>query len=399
MRTSADLGSLRSQKQRWKQACRTGAIIVSLIVFCSIVAGVIGCGEKSSEVGKLPEIVSFQANPPANEGGPVNYTFEVKNASKIVLIEAGETIKEIAGPSSGIYKGAATGQVPSAVLTSDNATLDAVLEASNDYGKVDKQIMLSGSQLQSASMLTVAYPAYPVPLWITCPTGCNCMTPAAAAALNLTYQCSPGHVCGLSFQSFALKYCYGYQPCWVYCNCLYDYDVQTCASPLIQCSSTPCGAPGVPPSNPSGPTSEQHCYHCPWPSWWCLTAAEAADPSGWYDYTDPSACKCSVNPDKWCYHKKPFYADCDNTTGCTCWPDSYINNQCAGQNMAPCPTALPCWPQSHCYHCPPDCMCLYDNDPQISSDNLSPCTSGNCKCIEGQNAQGKYAHCYKRPGT
>ena len=216
MRTSVDRGTPQGQKHGWKQACRTGSIIVGLAVLCLITTGVIGCGEQFSKDGGPPEIVYFQANPPINEGGPVSYTFEVKNATKIRLIEAGNTIKEIDGPSSGIYKGAATGQVPSAVLTSDNYTPGAVLEASNDYGKVEKKITQSDSPL-----LRLAG-------WIyDCTPPCKCMRSSTASSQNMTTQCSSDPCMRRSIRWFGLfgqqdSYCYRY-PCeWN------NIQIQTC---------------------------------------------------------------------------------------------------------------------------------------------------------------------------
>jgi hypothetical protein len=248
MRTSVDRGILEGQAPRWKQACRTGAIIVGLVVLCLIIA-VIGCGEKSSEEGKLPEIVSFQANPPVNAGDPVSYTFEVKNATKIKLIEAGDTIKEINGPSSGIYAGAATGQAPSAVLTSDNKTFNAVLEASNEQGTVKKGATLS----DSAVLRNQPYNQYADR---PCPTGCGCMTPSQLTPC--TSGCSGPIECQSPFVNIAYKkYCYQIpvQQCDTAngCTCM---EPSQAPSGYIRCSDNICAA------NP-----DKYCYSyqpCQW---------------------------------------------------------------------------------------------------------------------------------------
>ena len=439
MRTSAGLGILWGQKPGWKQARRIGSIIVSLVVLCLIIAGVIGCGEKSSEEGKLPEIVSFQANLPANEGDPVSYTFEVKNASKIVLIEAGGTIKEIAGPSSGVYKGAATGQAPSAVLTSDNGTFDAVLEASNEQGTVKKTATLSDSAVLKEAPYqpphtTSGYVDLP------CPTDCGCMT--LAEGLGLT-PC--GSVCSGPTQcqgplASTPKYCYKIpvQPCgsdcickdphvmgpeWVRCSdnicganpdrycfreacppssgcrCLLDTDVASCN--WTSCNNTfPCNNTGEPAKS---------CYSCPLGTE-CMTPTDAAAAIGWpFDTSDPSACKCSTpdEPDMYCYHRK-IYQPCDNTTGCVCRPDWYFNDNCQGnlwpcsdnESVNECGPALPILaaPEiGHCYRCPVGCECFADNSTIRISDNYTvQCTLDDCTCRDTPDNDW---HCYKRPST
>ena len=220
MRLSEGSRTPQGQKQGGKQATITISVILGFIVLCTIAVAVIGCEKQVSNVEMLPEIVSFQANPPINSRNPVSYTFEVKNATEIRLIEAGYTIKEINSLSSNIYKGAVTGQVHSAVPTSDNYTLDAVLEASNEYGKVEKKITQSGSQLLR-----------PVGWIHDCTPPCICMTPSQAQSENMTSQCSPDPCYrpfgwrswfsggGLSFGP--TYYCYG--PCtWG------DTKVKTC---------------------------------------------------------------------------------------------------------------------------------------------------------------------------
>jgi hypothetical protein len=461
MRTSVDRGTLEGQEPRWKQACRTGAIIVGLVVLCVIIAA-IGCNEQFSKGGRLPEIVSFQANPPVNAGDPVSYTFEVKNATKIRLIEAGGTIKEINGPSSGIYAGAATGQAPSTVLTSDNGTFDAVLEASNEQGTVKKAATLSDSALlrnnPNQPQIAKGWADRP------CPTGCGCLLDWQGQGLT---QCGTGECQGpwIVHSASTIKHCYRIPvaQCQQGCSCIepsqaepdlqkcnpykcgvnpdkYCYNCRypcTCMKPAqappgyIKCSDkkcntspdkycyqpacpqtgcqclldtvvAPCNWPQCTSSYPCDPNDPaKHCYKCPSTAPNCLTPADAANPSWGFDDTDPSACKCS-NPgeqDKWCYHKKKTWVECDNTTGCVCWPDSYINTQCAGQNMQQCP-GPPCFSgtSDHCYRCPPGCECFADSDSfnRISENYTVPCTSGNCICKE--SATDHY-RCWKRPGT
>ena len=434
MRTSVDRGTLRSQKRRWKQARRIGSIIISLVVLCLIIAGVIGCGEKSSEEGKLPEIVSFQANPPINEGDPVRYTFEVKNATKIRLIEADDPIKEIDGPSSGIYKGIVTGQAPSAVLTSDNNMFNAVLEASNQQGTVKKAATLSASAVLKENPYQPHYPSG----WADrpCPTGCGCVTlvdaqaqgliscgsgcsgpPQCQGPLNPTTKycyripvqpCDTANGCTCMEPSQALpnyvrcsdnlcaanpdKYCYRPAcPTVTTCRCLLDTDVAPCNWQPCQ-GSSPCNNTGEPAKS---------CYSCPYGSL-CMTPADAANSIWPLDTSNPSACKCSRpdEPTMYCYH----FPACDNTTGCACLPDRSINNYCQ-RKMWQCsdnvcglsnPTGT-AWGPGHCYRCPSNCQCLQDSDPnRIANGYTHPCNSDNrCTCLERPDNDW---HCYHKPG-
>jgi hypothetical protein len=370
MRTSVDRGTLRSQKRRWKQARRTSSIIVGLVVLCLMATGVIGCGEKSSEEGKLPEIVSFQANPPVNEGDPVSYTFEVNNATKIRLIEAGITIKEIAGPSSAIYEGAATGQASSAVLSSDNGTFDAVLEASNDYGTVKKTATLSGSSVLKAT----SGPLPPHSGWadLPCPTGCGCVTPQALPACGSG--CSGPQQCQGPLASTP-KYCYKIpvQPCDAASGC-------TCMEPnqalpgYVRCSDNKCAA------NP-----DKYCYKAlPCTTCgFCLTPTQATPGS-----IKCSDNRCSITSEKYCYRQP-----CQEDLQCN---RCLLDTVAAPCNWTPCTDTLPCndpgEPAKSCYKCPSGCTCM--THAQAVSDNFdadNPCL--DCKC---SNPGEQDMYCYHK---
>jgi hypothetical protein len=427
MRTSADRGTPDGQKPGWKQACRTGSIILGLVVLCLIITGVIGCGEKSSGEGNLPEIVSFQANPPVNAGDPVSYTFEVKNATKIKLIVAGETIKEIAGPSSGIYKGTATGQVPSTVLTSDKGTFDVILAASNEQGTVKKTTTLSESALLVPNVQFGDRP---------CPTGCGCSAPLIGVVQT---PCTSGCLGPIECQSLLLqqsgykKYCYKIlQSCNTTngCTCMEPSQVppnyircsdnlcaanpdKYCYRPacplgttckcLLDTDVAPCGWQPCAGSLPCNNTGEpaKSCYSCP-SGTECLTPADAAY---WgLDVNDHSACRCSnpSEPEMYCY---PFPA-CDNTTGCVCRSDEdFINAYCpkgmgpqsdTEEGMWPCSDNA-CGQGAHCYRCPANCQCFQDSDPnRIANGYTHRCNSDDkCTCLGGSDSG---YHCYHKPG-
>jgi len=300
MRTSVDRGTPETNKHRWKEAGIVGSIILGSILLCLFLTWIIGCNNKASTAQKLPEIISFQANPSINAGDPVSYTFEVKNASKIVLIEAGETIKEINSTSSGVNKGVATGHVPIAELTSDNYTLDAVLEASNEQGTVKKTATLAGSAVLK---INPQYGDRP------CPTGCGCSAPLIGGVQT---PCTSGCQGPIECQSLLLaengykKYCYQIpvQQCDTAagCTCM---ETSQAPSGYVRCSDSLCAA------NP-----DKYCYrlipvHPCDVAAGCTCMEPGQAPS---NYTRCSDNLCASNPDKYCYSPHP----CDTANGCIC---------------------------------------------------------------------------------
>jgi hypothetical protein len=282
MGTSVDRGTHDSKKPGWKQTRRIGSIILGLVVLCLITAGAIGCNEQVSKDGGLPEIVSFQANPPINEGDPVSYTFEVKNATKISLIEAGDTIKEIAGPSSGIYEGAATGQASSAVLTSDNKTFDAVLEASNEQGTVKKTATLSGSAVLKSQPYN-QYGDRP------CPTGCGCSAPPLGMVLT---PCTSGCSGPIECQSLLAnidykKYCYKIPcQCYGWTSENVSWSGSSPGSQITSCGAGPVEIGWIYPGTDVKILTLQLCGNCSDNYSWSVTKVGGTE-GPWYGNTLP----------------------------------------------------------------------------------------------------------------
>jgi hypothetical protein len=331
MRTSVDRGTPAGQKPGWEQVRRTGSIIVGLVALCLIIAA-IGCNEQFSKAGRLPEIVSFQANPPINKGDPAKYTFEVKNATKIVLTEAGNTIKEMSGiPAT--YIGAATGAASWALETSYSNAFDAVLEASNDGGTIRKTITLTPTAMLSAVMRN--HPDYDLcaPL---CPgIYSRCLTEQEAGYLGLSVKCSEVS-CGVASDNVTPRYCYqGWCPPGGVCL---TSDQASSQGLSVKCYERPCGY-----------TSDNVTKYCYW-------------------LACPAGCTC-MTPDE------------ASSQG--------FNIRCS---LNPCGVAADNSTYKYCYQtvCAPGCICMTPD--QASMEGLSvKCSEESC----GVTSDNVTTYCYK----
>ncbi|HEX7363610.1 MAG TPA: hypothetical protein VF366_00355, partial [Dehalococcoidia bacterium] len=99
---------------------------------------------QSSTGGNPPDIRLFKAEPMVlNASDSAIYTFAVRHATRIHIIEAGNSIKEISNPSAATIKGTANGLPASALQTGDSNTFMALLIASNNNGDVQAELTLS----------------------------------------------------------------------------------------------------------------------------------------------------------------------------------------------------------------------------------------------------------------
>lgn len=200
---------------------------ISRLCLCLAVVGIItfGAAESAaaaSTTGSPPVIKAFSAEPlTLKDGGSALYMFEVWDATKIQLIEAGNIIKEINGPPATNYKGKATGRTTYQIRTGGSNTFDTILLASNASGNQEKKLTLSfetklqprttslippvtddqtkartpkwGPQTSASAPLTplTTSPAsnWP-PQFAKCPTGCDhCLKPDEAASRGFTQKC------------------------------------------------------------------------------------------------------------------------------------------------------------------------------------------------------------------
>ncbi|MBC8512391.1 MAG: hypothetical protein H8D32_05375 [Dehalococcoidia bacterium] len=190
-------------------------LCLCLVLICLITTGATG-----HTAGK-PYIKLFEADPLVlNDGEAALYTFVVKNATEMQLVEAGNIIKEISNPSAATLKGTAQGMTTFAIRTGDSSTFTAVLIAKNDSGEAIEEITLSfATELEPAPLIppvsaTLLTPArspqwlpqlptsppliqppstttHPRPEFAECPSDCKyCLQPSEAANLGFTQKCS-----------------------------------------------------------------------------------------------------------------------------------------------------------------------------------------------------------------
>jgi hypothetical protein len=192
--------------------------------------------------GNLPDIKVFEAEPLVlNDGDSALYTFVVKRATKIQVIEAGNLIKEINSPTLATLKGTVKGLTAYAIQTGDSSTFNAVLVASNGSGEVQEELTLSfatpaqpagqsGStdnqteprspkwlpQLSLPPISTLSTSATPgsEPVFFKCPSGCEyCLKPEDAAGRGFNQRCSE-EPCYYSPDNQQKWYCYKPTPGW-----------------------------------------------------------------------------------------------------------------------------------------------------------------------------------------
>jgi len=194
---------------------------------------------ESSTAGKPPLIQLFKADPMVlSDGNSALYTFIVKDASKIQVIEAGNIIKDIDNPTLATLNGTVTGLPGNAIQMGDGNTFVTVLTASNGGVTVNKELTLSftapapptGStdnqtqprspkwlpQLPSPSPLTSSTSAKPgsEPVFFKCPVDCQyCLNPEDAASRGFGQQCS-NQPCYYSPDNQQKWYCYKPIPGW-----------------------------------------------------------------------------------------------------------------------------------------------------------------------------------------
>ena len=194
-------------------------VVVGIIIF-----GATGRTAAASTTGSLPDIRAFTADPlTLKDGDHAVYMFEVYDATKIQVVEAGEIINEYNGPPSTVNKGKAMGRTTYQIRTGDMDAFDTILRASNPSGQREQKLTISfatKSELQPASLippvsdnetgkknkwgpqtsapvsLTSSTALLPrtgspyVPAYAECPSGCNCLTPDQAAQYGFKQKCS-----------------------------------------------------------------------------------------------------------------------------------------------------------------------------------------------------------------
>jgi hypothetical protein len=212
---------------------------------CLVLVCLISIGATGSTAGNLPRIELLKAEPLVlNDGDAAVYTFVVKGATEIQLIEAGNIIKVSKGPTSATLKGTVEGLPTYAIRTGDSNTFDTVLKARNESGEVEKKLTLSfatelppkpASLIPPVSDILSEQPRSPQwldqsslppltqptstttrnePDFFKCPSSCNyCLKPDEAANLGFTQRCSE-QLCYYSPDNQQKWYCYSEPVGW-----------------------------------------------------------------------------------------------------------------------------------------------------------------------------------------
>jgi hypothetical protein len=210
-------------------------LCLCLVLVCLITVGAAACPD-----GK-PSI-KFKADPMVlNDGDSALYTFVVKNATEVVVIEAGDIIKQITNPSAATLKGTVQGNTTYSIRKGGSNTFTATLIARNESGEAEKTLTLSfateaetsslippvsmsarprspqwGEQYLSPPSTKPSPPTKPQyePNFFECPSGCPyCLTPGEAANLGFTQRCSE-ELCYYSPDKEQKWYCYSEPEGW-----------------------------------------------------------------------------------------------------------------------------------------------------------------------------------------
>lgn len=195
--------------------------------------------------GKPPDIQVFKAEPMvlnAADSAAV-YTFKVKRAAKVQIIEAGNGIKEINNPTLATLNGTANGLPAGSIPTDASGKFITILMASNEGGSVKAELTLSlAANLMPAGLsgptdnktgqrtpkwldqYSTAVSSIPTttthnqPNFFKCPNNCAyCLKPEEAAGLGFTQKCSDQR-CYYSPDDKQSWYCYSEPVGWCCAN-------------------------------------------------------------------------------------------------------------------------------------------------------------------------------------
>jgi hypothetical protein len=330
-------------------------LCLCLVLICLITVGATACP------GGEPRI-KFEADPLVlNDGEFALYTFVVKNATELVVIEAGDIIKQITNPSAATLKGTVKGNTTYAIRTGGSSTFTAILIARNESGEVEKTITLSFATEPALSSLippvsatlsdqprspqwgeqySSPLPTQPTPStmpqhepeFAECPSNCPfCLKPDEAASEGFTQRCFD-EPCYYSPDNAEQWHCYRDPEGW----CCRDTQVS-------QTTKTQCAQMGGYWS-----TNEAEVRQVCQPIGWCCrdgslyesTQSQCAQMGGTYWSTNQAEAMQVCQPVGWCCRDgnlfKATHAQCAQTGG------SYWSTNQA-EAMRACQQTTTCW--------------------------------------------------------
>jgi hypothetical protein len=198
---------------------------------------------QSPTAGAPPVIQIFKADPMVlNPDDAAMYSFVVRRATHVQVIEAGNSIRDITNPSGATIKGTAKGLLASALQTADSNTFTAVLLASNESGSDKAALTLSFAtelpstgeagatdnqtgprspkwlaQYSSQLALKRSSASGSEPNFFKCPSDCDyCLKPEEAKSQGMGERCSAER-CYYSPDDQQNWYCFKPSPGWC-CN-------------------------------------------------------------------------------------------------------------------------------------------------------------------------------------
>ena len=311
-------------------------VLVCLICLISIAAT--GGTAGSSAKGPLPKIEQFKADPMVLEDNQAAlYTFVVKHATKIQVIEAGNTIKEVNNPTSATLKGTVKGLSADAIQTGDSPTFDTILLASNESGNQERTLTLSFANVlqptglpagstdskteprspkwlaQYSSPFTSTPSTSPKlgsePVFFKCPGSCEyCLKPEDAAGRGFTQRCAEER-CYYSPDDQQNWYCYSEPEGW----CCRDTKVS-------QATKTQCAQAG----GSYWSTNQAEAMRACQPIGWCCrdgqiaqaTKDQCAQAGGSYWSTNQAEAMRACQRTYWCCSNGKIYTTTQPTEGC-----------------------------------------------------------------------------------
>ncbi|MBM4451035.1 MAG: hypothetical protein FJ024_00960, partial [Chloroflexi bacterium] len=192
--------------------------------------------------GSLPEIKMFKATPMVLSGSEsALYKFVVRRATKVVIVEAGNFIKEISNPAGATLDGTANGLPANTIPTGSGNTFMAYCFAYNGAGQAQAELTLTieteptgqpsgqtgvaDNQTKGRSPKWLDQYSSPFsaarssmsgtePKFFDCPSDCDyCLKPEEAASQGMNQKCSEER-CYYSPDNQQNWYCYKQAPGW-----------------------------------------------------------------------------------------------------------------------------------------------------------------------------------------
>jgi len=396
-------------------------LCLCLVLVGLIAAGAIGLATPASAEDRLPDIQLFKAEPLelANDDSAL-YSFVVRRASKVQIIEAGTSLKEVDNPTLATLKGTAQGLPAYAIQTGGSNTFNAILLASNDNGSVKEELTLSflnesptkptsiippvsmteartpkwGEQFSSPLPPTSSDKSGSEPEFFECPSGCEyCLKPEDAAGSGFGQRCSE-QPCYYSPDNQQRWYCYKPIPGWC---CQGGQGGQVSQTTRDECAKM--GGYWSTNQNEAIEACQPMGYCCRGGQLYSATQSQCTQAGGVY-YSNQAEAIQRCQPTGYCCRSGQVYSS--TQAQCAQAGGSYYSNQ--AQAIQACQQATMCWccaygkvyqtTQSQCSQSGGNCYSSYEQAQQYCRQE----TTCWC-CAYGKVYQSTQSQCSQSGGT